>query len=51
MLVMSARAKSRLEPKRRSIGLIFQIGAPDGLCLAEIIMAPATTIIIASHCR
>ena len=51
LLVMSAIAKSRLEPKKRTNILPSQVVEPDGLCLREMVTAPATTIIIASHCR
>ena len=51
LLVISAIAKSRLEPKRRREVLPSQVVEPEGLCLKEIITAPATTIIIASHSR
>ncbi len=51
LLVMSAIAKSRLEPKKRRNILPSQVVEPDGLCLKETVTAPATTIIIASHSR
>ena len=51
LLVMSAIAKSRLEPKKRINILLSQVVEPDGLCLKEMVTAPATTIIIASHSR
>ncbi len=51
LLAISAIAKSRLEPKRRKNVLPGQVVEPDGPCLKEMITAPATTIIIASHWR
>ena len=51
LLVISAIAKSRLEPKKRRNILPSQVVEPDGLCLKEMVTAPATTIIIASHSR
>ncbi len=51
LLVISAIARSKLEPKkRRNIlpGKVVELEAP---LLREIITAPDTTIIIASHCR
>ena len=51
LLVISPIAKSRLEPKKRINILPSQVVEPDGLCPKEMVTAPATTIIIASHSR
>lgn len=51
LLVISAMAKNKLAPKRRKSILPSQVVEPDGLGLREMVTAPATTIIIASHCR
>ena len=47
----SASAKSRLTPKSRRSILPIQVVVPVGLFLIETMMAPATTMMIASHCR
>ena len=51
LLVISARAISRLAPKRRKNDLPSRLAEPVASCWAEIIIAPATTINIASHSR
>jgi len=51
LLVISAIARSKLAPKKRKNILPSQVVEPDGLGLKEMVTAPATTIIIASHCR
>lgn len=51
LLVISAKAKNKLAPKKRKNILPIQVVEPDGLGLKEMVTAPATTIIIASHCR
>ena len=48
---MSAMAISKLEPKRTRNGLPSQAVKPVGPRLIEIITAPVTTIMIASHSR
>lgn len=51
LLVKSAIAKNKLAPKKRKNILPNQVVEPDGLDRKEMVTAPATTIIIASHCR
>ena len=51
LLVISAIARNRLEPRKRSVVLPSQVVEPDGVCLKEMVTAPATTIIIDSHSR
>lgn len=51
LLVMSAIAKNKLALKKRKSILPSQVVEPDGLGLKEMVTAPVTTIIIASHWR
>ena len=46
---MSEKARNRLEMKRERSGLLSRVFPPFEPCLIDIIIAPATTIIIASH--
>ena len=47
---MSASANSRLEVRSIRNGLPRQVVEPEDLCCMETITAPATTMMIASHC-